>query len=83
MIVDALLAILDFLMGIIIGMRPEWEPQLPAGIMDAILYVRELDAVVPATELVAVSAITLTAFGIMYAWKWILKIADWIADIIP
>ena len=83
MIVDALLAILDFMLGIIISIRPEWTPQLPQGVMDAILYIRELDALVPATELVAVSAITLTAFGMIYAWKWILKIADWIADIIP
>lgn len=83
MITEALLAILDFLIGIVVSIRPEWEPQLPAGVVDAILYIRELDAILPATELVYCGSLLLAAFGALYAWKWILKIADWIADVLP
>lgn len=83
MIIDALFAIMSFILDVIISVRPDWQPQLPEGIVDAILYIRELDAMLPATELMICGSLTLSAFGALYVWKWILKLADWIADVIP
>lgn len=83
MIIEALFAIFTACLNAFIVLRPEWDPELPENIARGILFVRNWDAIMPASELMICCSITLAGFAAVFVWKWLIKLIDWIADIIP
>ncbi len=83
MIIDLLLQFLLTLAQGIFGLLPAWEWPIPPEVALFVNWITGFNLFAPINELMAVTAVSATAFGAMIALKGVLKIVDWIADIIP
>ena len=83
MIIGLLIGLFTWFLGIMLALRPEWDITLPESLLHGVLAFRTFDAWIPAHEVVFCLGLYVTAFGALFIWKWILKLIDWVADIIP
>jgi len=83
MVIDFLLNMMKTLMQSIIATRPAWSWSLPSSISDAIGYLRQFDTILPVTEIMTCCGLSATLFAVMNGWKYIIKVVDYIADVIP
>lgn len=83
MITEALLRILQWVLQILHTLLPEWTPEIPDGIGDVMQFLLAFDAVLPVSETLSVAAISVGAVGAFVGLKWLIKLVDWIMDVIP
>jgi hypothetical protein len=83
MITDALLNILLALVGGIWSIVPEWD--LTIGDQPEFLasWLTQWNAFVPVTELFQISGLVSGVFLAFVGIKMVIKVVDWIADVIP
>ncbi len=83
MITDAFLEILLALVEGIWALLPPWTLTLPAGFAGLVAALSYWDAVAPMSELMAITTMS-GAIGVaIIAFKWLLKVVDWIVGIFP
>jgi hypothetical protein len=86
MITDALLAVLRVIMDALwLFLAPfDWAGQgITAGISAFVLECRRYNAYAPVSEFFTLSSLHLSIFFSITAHKWMIKIFDWIANVIP
>jgi len=83
MLVDAWLAILKDLIDWVISMRPAWVPSLDPSIANFLQALVQWDWLFPVHETIQCVGVLVGLIIVFNNFKWILKLADWIADIIP
>jgi hypothetical protein len=83
MITDILLQLFAGVIDWGLSQLPTWSCSLPSGVSTVVATAKAFDAYVPVTEVLACVALAATLVVALQAWKWVIKIIDWIADIIP
>lgn len=83
MIVDALIWLLNKIIQGFLLLRPEWTPTLPDSVKVAVRSMMALNEILPISEVLA--CVSLLGAGILafVCWKWVVKLIDWVADVIP
>jgi hypothetical protein len=83
MIVDALLGLVNTLLGWGRGLLPSWSISLPSFVTNIVAQLKTVDGILPVTEVLAVLSLYVTLVGAFSGVKWTVKLIDWIADVIP
>lgn len=86
MITDALLLLVNILVNWLIVVRPEWDMSIDnenQQIHWAFTWIHGLDPYLPVTETFVCLAAMITLVVALQGWKWVVKLVDWIADVIP
>ena len=83
MITDALLIIVQTLTTWVNAALPSWSFTSTADYQGWVKSCQYLNLLLPITEIVQCFTLYVSFATGVFAWKWIIKIADWIADIIP
>lgn len=78
--------LLQFLLAIVAGiwsLVPAWTITPGSGWEGAVGDFARWNKLAPCTELFAVLAGVVAVFGVTVVLKWVIKVIDWIADVIP
>ena len=83
MITTLLLNIANLLIQWFLTARPVWLPTVPPSVTTVISFYRAYDNLLPMGE--TLTCVGLTCAGVLafVAFKWSVKIVDWVADVIP
>lgn len=63
--------------------RPNWQPTPDPSIQTLVNQCQAWDWLFPIHETLICFGLMLTFFTAVTVWKWIIKVADYIADVIP
>ncbi len=83
MVTDALLDVLNSFLTWVVSVRPTWEVHLPGPVATFISWGKTFDGYLPISEGVTCVLLLLGLVGVMTAWKWTIKLVDWVMDVIP
>jgi hypothetical protein len=83
MITDFLLGLLAGVIQWVLGLLPAWSFHLPVGLADYIANMKYFDDILPISEVLHCVTLACTLFTAMTTYKLVIKLADWIADVIP
>jgi hypothetical protein len=83
MILDAFFAIANQLLQYVMSVRPNWMPGDTTTITQLFQVLAEWDWILPVHETVICIGTTMALVTVLITWKWVIKIADWVADVIP
>lgn len=83
MIMDLLIQLFVNSLGAMFALLPEWSWELPPSIGALISSVMTFDDILPISEALAGGSLLFGTFAVIITAKWVIKIIDWIADIIP
>jgi hypothetical protein len=83
MIVHLLYVWLNGALSIICYARPTWQPTLPASVSTFIAFDLHYDNLLPINETLTCLVLAVSFSLVMIGTKWLIKLADWIADVIP
>jgi hypothetical protein len=83
MILDSFFAIANQLIQYIMSVRPVWNPPGSNEVSNFMIFLAQWDWILPIHETLICAASVTGLIVAMIAWKWIIKLADWVADIIP
>ena len=83
MLIDALLYLFNAILKGFLLLRPDWQPQLPDSVEKVVASAMALNEILPVTEVFACVSLLGTGIIAFVTWKWVVKLLDWIADIIP
>lgn len=83
MITEALVRLVTVLLEGVDAVLPDWDWSLPSGVKQLLGYVLSCDSWLPMSELLTVVGVMLSATVAYVGFKWLVKLIDWIADVIP
>lgn len=83
MITELLLKLLQNTIVFFESVRPEWEWTLPEGVTTAVAMMKGFNNVVPVNEVLICASLYVGLITALVGWKWLIKVIDWIADVIP
>ena len=83
MITDALLVLLNTLLGWGVALLPSWSMSLPAQLADVLSQIRAYDDIMPVTETLSCVGLMGTLVALYSGVKWTIKLIDWVADVLP
>jgi len=83
MITDALLNIFLAALNWAWGLLPAWDVPVPPEIAALVSELSKWNKIVPFAELMLITGLFASVFGAVVAFKAIIKVVDWVADIIP
>lgn len=67
----------------IISQRPAWQPTPDPTVQTLVNQCQAWDWLFPIHELLICGGLLITFMTAITAWKWVIKVADWVADVIP
>lgn len=83
MITDALLVLLNWIITGFMALRPAWEPTIPASVGSVVRMMMGLNELLPVNEIMLCLAMLGAGITAFVTWKWVVKLIDWVADVIP
>ncbi len=83
MIVDLLLNLLLTLRAAVWGMVPAWTIDVPPQVLEAADWLKKFDTWAPVSEFTQQLGLLATGLAAFAAFKIVVKILDWITNVIP
>ena len=83
MIITLLMGYVDGFINLFLTLRPSWQPTLPPSVSSLIGFDLAYDNLLPINEMLTCAVAYIGLMLTMVGFKWIIKLIDWVADIIP
>ena len=83
MITHSFMLFINGFIQIVLAYRPSWQPTLPPAVSQFVAFDLAYDRLLPINECLTCATFAISLMLAMVTTKWWVKIADWIADVIP